>query len=77
MACGGFVIGGLLGAGVSKLPSDELFELRLFVLDKSFSPGDDCDDVRFDRELGGGVTCPFRLQRGVDDVNLVGVVLVG
>lgn len=73
MACGGFVLGGLLGAGVSKLPSDELFELRLFVLDISFSPGG--DDVRFDHKLGGGVTCPLRWPRGVDEADLVGVVL--
>lgn len=66
------LFGGLLGAGVSQLPSLELFECRLFVLDMELAPGG--VDVRLCRELGGGVTCPLDLLRGDDGAVGVGLL---
>ena len=58
-AWGGFIppallCGGELGAGVSQLPSLELLECRLFVLDMELAPGG--VEVRLCLALGGGVT---------------------
>lgn len=51
-------MGGLLGAGLSKLPSLELLELRELVRDMGYAPPSGTVEVRLFFELRGGVTCP-------------------
>lgn len=64
--------------GVSVLPSDELLELRLPVLETLLGEDDDdtpsggVDDRLLVRELGEGVTSPrFIRPRGVDGADKV------